>query len=208
MRSYVRGFSLVFFMLIAACGNGGSVDDDKYKMKMMENMTSASLWIIQDGINVFSEKGKNGIHRKLVDEWGVQIWVDPWVETERYLAQFRIKARGINYDIHNLYREKAGRYFYEFWLIKIAAKSWSGESDRSIFYMTKTTDIYGHREILETSDQFFDSYKVDNRVIRLPTNNLELLYDMEAWLFPDNYRESDLKDRKVVMNSDGDISEE
>ena len=207
MKSSVNYLAFVFMMLVSACGNGGLVDDHFYRNKMSENMNSAGHWIIREGVNTFSDGGKEAIHRKLVDDWGVQIWVDPWVETDRYLAQFRIKARGINYDIHNLHREKVGDVFYEFWLIKVAAKEWSGERDRSAFFVTKTDDVYGKREIVKESDQFIESYSGGNKLIRLPLDDMELLYDMQAWLFPGNYKNSDLKNKQVVMDNKGNITE-
>jgi hypothetical protein len=206
VKGCVNYLGFVFMMLVSGCGNGGSVDDEFYRNKMIENMKSAGRWVISEGISTFTNGGKEAIHRKLIDEWGVQISVDPWVETDRYLAQFRIKARGIHYDIHNLYREKIDDEFYEFWLIKVAAKEWSGERDRSVFFVTRTEDIYGQREILEESDQFIESYSVAGKLIRLPLNNMELLYDMQAWLFPDNYKGSVLKNKKVVMDDQGNIS--
>jgi len=207
VAKYVRYTALVFMMLISACKDSSSVDDEFHKNKMIENMKLSSLWIVKEGVSVFFRDGKNGLHRKLVDEWGVQIWVDPWVETDRYLAQFRIKARGINYDIHNLHRETVGGDYYEFWLIKVAAKPWSGEVNRSVFLITKTKEIYGAREIVKQSNQFLGKYQVEEgEEITLPVDDLELLYDMQAWLFPENYRNSDLKDRKVVMDSDGRIT--
>lgn len=199
MKSSVNYLALVFMMLVSACGNGGSVDDDFYRNKMIENMNSAGHWMIREGISTFADGGKEAVHRKLVDDWGVQIWVDPWIETDRYLAQFRIKARGINYDIHNLHREKVGDDFYEFWIIKVAAKEWSGERDRSIFFVTKTQDVYGQREIVKESDQFIESYSVVDTLISLPLDDMKLLYDMQAWLFPENYKNSDLKNKQVVM---------
>lgn len=206
MKGCVNSIALAFVMLVPACGNGGSVDDELYRNKMIENMESAGRWVVREGISTFAGGGKEAIHRKLVDEWGVQIWVVPWVETDRYLALFRIKARGINYDIHDLYREKIGNDFYEFWLIKVAAEGWSGERDRSVFFVTRSKDIFGKRDILEQSDQFIESYSVEGEFIRLPLGNMQLLYDMQAWLFPENYKESALKNKKVIMDGRGNIS--
>ncbi len=193
-------------ILVSSCGNGDPMGEEFYKNKMIKNMKVAGRWIISDGVRTFSTGGKNAIHRKLVDDWGVQIWVDPWVETDRYLAQFRIKARGIHYDIHNLHREKIDNGIYEFWLIKVAAREWSGEHERSVFFITKTRETYGQREILKESDQFIESYSVGEKEIRLPLDDMELLYDMQAWLFPDNYKNSDLKDKKVIMDGKGNIT--
>ncbi len=209
MRTYyIKTLALMFSMLFSACGNGGPVDDDFYKKKMAENLQQASLWLIEDGVKVFSEKGKDGLHRKLVDGWGVLLWVDPWVETEDYLAQFRIKARGINYQILNMHREDVGNSLYEIWAVKIVAKSWSGEKNRSMFYVTETDDKFGSRKIVEKSDQFIDTYSVNGKGISIPTDDLNVLYELEAWKFPDNYRDSNLKNKKVVMDSSGKIEYE
>lgn len=193
-------------MLISACGNGGSVDDEFYRTKMIKNMKGAGQWIISEGISTFADGGKEAMHRKLVDTWGVSFWAEPSVETDRYLARFVIHARGIAYDIHNLYREKIDDEFYEFWLIKVTAKEWSGERERSAFFVTKTQDVYGTREIVKESDQFIESYSVGDALIRLPLDDMELLYDMQAWLFPGNYKNSDLKNKQVVMDGKGNIT--
>jgi len=191
---------------ISAYGNAGSVDDEFYRNKMIENMKSAGRWIISEGVSTFGDGGKDALDRKLLDEWAVSFWAEPSVNTERYLARFIIHARGINYDIHNLYREEVDEEFYEFWLIKVAARDWSGEHARSVFFVTRTSDIYGQREILVESEQFIESYLVAGQEIQLPLDDMELLYDMQAWLFPDNYQNSDLKNKRVVMDARGNIT--
>jgi len=190
-------------MCASACSNGGSVESDAYRQKMVENMKAASLWLIEEGVSTFSMKGKEGLHRKLVDQWGVQLWVDPWVETSRYHARFGIKARGIHYEILNLYRQEISGDLYEFWVVKVSGKDWSGESYRSEFFLTKTDGVCGHREIIKSSDQFSDSYQIEGEKFELPVDDLEFLYDLQAWLFPQNYSGSELKNKKVVMDDDG-----
>lgn len=197
---------MTLMMLGSACGHTEMENEEFYKTKMAENLKNASTWLIQDGVKMFSEKGKKGLHRKLVDEWGVLLWVDPWVESERYIDSFWIKARGINYQVTNFQRESLSSGIYEFWIVKINGTDWSGELPRSVFYVTKTDDIYGHREILKTSDQFIESYTVNNDTkIDFQTDEPKKLYEMQAWLFPENYKESDLKNTEAIMNEEGDI---
>ena len=74
MKAVVRVIVLVLLMSTLAFEHGHAADDEFYKTRVIENMKLASTWIIENGVNVFSEDGKPGIHRKLVDEWGVQIW--------------------------------------------------------------------------------------------------------------------------------------
>ena len=159
---YAIRFFSVFCFVIFSTVCGGTMNEAALENKMKKNMSLAATWVIEDGISTYVSKGKSGLHRKLVDEWGVQIWVTPVVESSRHLALFKIKSRGINYDIHNLYRKNINNMLYEYWLIKVAAKPWSGEHVHSIFYVTKTASKNGKRHILFTNEQFFVNYDIDN----------------------------------------------
>ncbi len=83
-------------------------------------------------------------------------------------------------------------------------KPWSGQVPRSEFFVVRTKQIYGSREILKQSDQFFDRHEVDNgKEIKLPVDDMKLLYDLRAWSFPENYKNSDLKNIVVVIDRNG-----
>lgn len=206
MKFVVKNLFVVILMSISACGNGEMKDEERYKKKSIENMKVASVWVIEEGVRTFSKEGKEGVFKKLLDEWGVQLWVDPWVESDVYMARFAVKARGINYEILNLHRTTISSSLYEFWIVKVTGADWSGESGRSMFYITKTDDIYGHREILTSSDQFIQSYEVDSEsIIQFPVDSPKILFDMQAWLFPESYKSSDLKNIEAVMNESGEI---
>ena len=209
MKKSIGCVFFLFALFNSACGNGGSVDDEFYRNKMVKNLNLASVWLIEEGVYTFKKSGKHGIHRKLVDEWGVQIWVDPWIESDRYIDGFWIKARGINHEVINFYREKYQDFLYEFWVVKVDAEEWSGIKPRAEFYVVKTDEVYGKREILKRSDQFIEEYAVDEgHLIRFPQDNLQVLYEMQAWLYPENFQKSKLKNKKVVMDSSGNIEYE
>lgn len=205
MSALAKIFILFFSLLFSACGNGGPVNDEHFERKIATNLQEASEWLIGNGIEVFSDKGKSAIHRKLVDEWGVLLWIDPWIDEHGYLAQFRVKARGINYQIINLHKEQIEGIIYEFWVVKVVAKPWSGETTRSMFYLTSTQSKSGKRSIVEKTDQFWSSYQINGYEFALPIDDIELLYKLEAWEFPDNYQNSSLPDKEVIMDSNGNI---
>ncbi|MBL4865530.1 MAG: hypothetical protein JKY67_23035 [Pseudomonadales bacterium] len=185
------------------------MDDEFYRNKMIKNLNVASVWLIEEGLYTFKKSGKNGLHRKLVDEWGVQIWVDPWIESERYIDGFWIKARGINHEVINFYRKKHQNFIYEFWVVKVDGKEWADVKSRAEFYVVKTDTVYGKREILKTSDQFIEEYEVDGEdSIRFPQDDLQVLYELQAWLYPSNFEKSKLKDKKLIMDSTGNIEYE
>ena len=205
MNTLAKALTAVSLVLFSACGNGGPVNDEHFERKMAKNLQEASEWLIEHGINVFSEKGKSAIHRKLVDEWGVLLWIDPWIDEQGYLAQFRVKARGINYQIIDLHKELINGSIYEFWVVKIVAKPWSGETNRSMFYLTSSQSKSGKRAIVDKASQFTNSYQVNGQEFTLPIDDLEFLYKLEAWEFPENYQNSSLPDKEVIMDRDGNI---
>lgn len=205
MIKIMMNLVLSISMISSAFGLSHTEKDRFVRDKMIRNMELASVWMIEEGVNVYSKSGKEGLEDKLF-EWGVQLWVDPWVEEDPYLAQFRIKGRGINYTIHNLYREKIGNSYYEYWLNKIVPSNWSGETQRSVFFITKTSDIYGFRKIIKRSDQFIENYRLINGIeFILTTTNKRILYILSAWNFPENYKNSELKN--VIVDFDDETGE-
>lgn len=202
-------YIFLFALITSACVNASSVDDEFYRNKMIKNLNLAAVWLIEEGVYTFKKSGKEGISRKLIDEWGVQIWVDPWIESERYIDGFWIKARGINHEVINFYREKHQGFIYEFWMVKVDGEEWSGVESRAAFYVVKTDEVYGKREILKTNNQFIKEYAAnDGYLIKFPQNDLQVLYEMQALLYPENFEKSKLKNRKVVMDSSGNIKVE
>jgi hypothetical protein len=201
----VKGALLALLLTLPWNGYSEELNEHQLREKAIARLDAASQWIIEDGVNVFSRSGKDGLHRMLIDEWAVGLWVHPAVESDGYLAMFRIKARRIRYAVHNLYREEVNGKLYEFWLVKKVYEPETGEGGRSVFYVSETEEPFGHRKILKKSDQFFDAYQVDNEnVIKFPKNNLRILYDMEAWRFPDSYKKSELKDFEIFIDSNGE----
>ncbi|WP_299394866.1 hypothetical protein [Pelagibius sp.] len=198
--------ALALVAIVPASAEAGALDDEYYRNKAQKHLQLASIWLIEEGVLTFRESGKEGIHRKLVDEWGVQIWVDPWIESDRYINAFWIKARGINHDIINFHRERLPSGIYEFWVVKIDGKDWSGVGSSANFHVARTDDIYGRRVILESSDQFIQEYTVDdNTSISFPVDDPRILYELQAWRYPENFENSDIDETRAEMKSDGSI---
>lgn len=207
MKYFISSFFIMVTIFNSAFGDGVSMEDEFYKNKMIKNLNLASVWLIEQGVHTFKQSGKSGIHRKLIDEWGVQIWVDPWIESERYVDGFWIKARGINHEVINLYREIHESIIYEFWVVKVDGKEWADVESRTEFYVVKADTVYGKRKILKSYDQFIEEYEVvGGYSIKFPQDDLQVLYELQAWLYPESYRNSDLKNKRVVMDNQGNLS--
>lgn len=197
---------LVLVAVVSIPAGTGAADDEYLIKETQEDLRLASIWLIEEGVLTYRNSGKEGIHRKLLDEWAVQIWTDPWIESDRYIDGFWIKARGINHEVINFHRESLPSGIYEFWVVKIDGADWSGVGSSANFHVTRTDDIYGRRTILESNDLFIEEYAVDDKtIIRFPKENPEVLYELQAWRYPESFVNSDIKDVKAVMKKDGSI---
>jgi hypothetical protein len=80
---------LVFVFLLPTGGNAAA--DEEHRHTLVESMKLGSRWAIEEEVQVYSENGKNGVFRKLLDDSGVQLWFEPWVEYDGY-CKIQVKA--------------------------------------------------------------------------------------------------------------------
>ena len=203
----IRSVSIILLLLCCGCERREqkpSADEQFYIDKMAANMRQASTWIIQHGIETYAAGGQTAISRKLMDEWAAQLWVKPAVGTERELAAFRIKGRGIYYDIQCLIRLTNNNAIFEYWHIMITGKDWAGIDRECKFIVTQAERIDGVRKIIHQSDKFFPSYKINESAsLKLPLDDLQLLYDLKAWQFPECFPDSDIKNWEIGIDREG-----
>ena len=198
MTSRVRYVALAFLLLVSTGGQGAPPDEEQLVNEAVENLNAASRWLIEEGTHVYTQKGYQALHSKLFNEWVVLL---SSVNEHHYRARFVIKTRGIYYDIMNVYREKVGRDYYAFWIVKVTGLDRHGGSNRAEFFVTKTQVSSGIREIVKQSDQFLPRHQVEGgQEVVLPVDDLAILFFLQAWLFPDNYRGVDVNDMKVFID--------
>ena len=206
MTIQVRYAALLFLLLVSTAGQGAPPDEEQLINEAVERLNGATRWIIEEGIPFYTQHGYKALDRKLFKEWILRLYGNPVLERSRYLARFIPTSRGIYHDIVNLYREQVGGDYYEFWVVKVTGLDWSGVSNRAEFFVTRTRAVYGTREILKQSDQFLPRYQVEGgREVVLPVDDLRILYWLNAWLFPDNYRGLDVDDMKVFLDRNGNL---
>ena len=182
--------------------------DEFHKQKMKANLAEAARWVVQEGCELLAIVGSEEVRKVLARRWACQLWVEPRLDDGRYLALIRIKGAGINYDIHCLHRVLSVGEVCEYWLFKVAAESWTSEQSRSYFLVARAKDVKSRREIIHESALFFSAFPAQGQqILRLPVSNLQLLYDMQAWLFPGNYKGSLLSETIVRPNGDGTYSQ-
>ena len=203
-RLMQRTWTLV---ILAVCaGVHAEVRDDAFLDRRAVNwIKAATVWVIEDGIHTYYEEGREGVKKKLNDKYQYGVWLYgsdvPIIESDGYLAMFRLGTRGVSYQLVDLYRETLPGGIYEFWLVKVSRDHTSSDTARSMFYVTRADEVRGRREIVHKSDRFIERYEVaPGAVFVFPVDDLEVLWKMDAWRYPESYPDSDLKNMKVTRN--------
>ena len=200
-------FYLVAFLGISYCGLAEvnkPMSQEEIKTKAIKNLNDASRWSIENGIMEYyrHDKDKMWIQKKTRDEWAVSTDSGPLIDSDRLMARFIIKAMGIYYDLLVLERLEYNNSVYEYWVQKVTGSELSPKIDwHCKFIITRADDVKGKREILSEETQFIEYYQIDDSMsLKFPVGDARSLYDLEAWKFPDSYKNSDLKNYKVIFN--------
>lgn len=191
-----------------AMGANKPMTESEIKSKAIKDLNAAAYWSIENGIMEYYGHGRdiNWIQKKTRDEWAVTTYSGPVVDSDRFMARFMIKAAGVHYELLVLERMEYDSYIYEYWVQKVSGSELSGEIDwRCRFMVTRADDTESKREILKEETQFFDSYKInDSIMLKFPVNDAKSLHDLAAWLYPDCYKNSILKNYKVIETKSGE----
>lgn len=201
MSPFIKLILVMISVLFVSCSN--ATDDRAFINKMNNRLSEASLWLVENGIEYLESNCNGELRSLLIDRWAVQMWVDPTIDSDRFYASFRLKARGIYYDIICLHRLHEDR-IYEYWIIKKSAEPTVDFQNGCVFLAAVADSVKGRRSILETSETFVTGFAIDGNVnLELPVNDNRLLYDLAAWKFPLCYPSSALKDIQIEI-VDGD----
>lgn len=207
----MRALSLIaaILALCASAGKAEQMDDRTLAERASKDLESAALWLVQNGIAFLAVHNGRALNSKLINDFGVQSWVTPTVDQEQGTAHFSIKSRGIQYEIHELYRETVGHALYEFWIFKVSTTAWSGMDPHMAFLIASAVGPTDIREIVRVSDQFIPSYQTDDgTIVTIPTTDARILYAMQAWLFPEHYVGTGLARTVVVIDPEGNLVSE
>ena len=181
------------------------MEDEQLTEYAIDRLNNASRWLIEDGVSTYLEKDHRYLKSYLIDQYKVNLWVTTAVDTERFLALFKIKARGINYDIQSLHREIRGNATYEFWIIRVSSASWANVDGFCRFYVTTSDSAVSKRTIIEESQQFIPSIALkDGSKIDFPIDDMQVLYDLDAWWYPESYEGTEVPLERIEELGNGE----
>ena len=181
-------------------------DEARLTAQALQRLEAAADWVMAEGIATMAPGGggAEALKARLFDSWTVLQRASPITGEAGIIALFRIKARGISYDIQSLYRVAAGRGVYDFWMVQKSAADWAGGGQACAFVVTHAPGLVARRKIVAQSDQFIAEYETpEGEVLTFPQDDLAVLYDLRAWQYPGCFPDSDLKDTEVILDGDG-----
>ncbi|MDE0156816.1 MAG: hypothetical protein OXS28_14620 [Gammaproteobacteria bacterium] len=213
MKRLAQEIWLAVMLAVSAAGHAALWDEAYYERekKSINDAMDATKWVIENGITIYYREGgeaggEDGFKDVFSERWSYkEYYVSsagggmPEVDSERHLARFKVSAFNSVYRIINLYRETLPGGIYEFWLVLvIRTHHKSSDTNRSMFYVTRADEVRGQREILHESDRFIERYEVaPGTYFDFPVDDMEVLWKMDAWRYPESYPDSDLKNLKV-----------
>ncbi len=206
---------MIPLLYLIGCPNIGNSDERSQAMdnEHLDNMQKNSSWFIETAIGqYYVRKGKEVYKRRPGDPGWLKLcpdvvwiydylriqgyaWGAPEIEENRTIARCR-QAFGGNNNVFNetecFLRTEFKGEIYEYWVVK----EWiPGIFVQAKFVIAKAPTLDGKREIIHTADQFIDKYDIDKDFsVVFPVDNLGILYNLKAWDFPDNYKNSNLNE--------------
>ena len=191
-------------LLAVSCGSDAEEvkDDAFYERREINNIKAATSWVIKEGIPTYYREGGQEAFREYVRK-NLDVMNGasglPAVESEEHLAKFSLATMWrTSYMILNLFREALPGGIYEFWIVRVGTDYDSLDTPRCMFYVTRTDDVRGPREILVKSDRFIERYEVTSGVyFDFPVDDMDVVSKMAAWRYPESYPDSDLKNLRV-----------
>ncbi len=216
---------IVLFMILITigCGNSMSAIDPKKEAtwnnpknlaRAIKDLDAASQWMIENAIRIVSTH-PDDYSSIIMDYVGLKLAVsnvtDPGVGSIDGLPRYIIAANTINYDINLLQRNRHKNSIYEYWLIytySVELARMKPPRYQSIrrFLVTKTDNIKGTRKILKKSDQFFNEFSVDNKVVLSidAENDLGIRKKLGAWETPQHFKNyPQLTHDEVILDAEG-----
>lgn len=160
-------------------------------------LEDAADWMVLAANAIYLSDGKKPIWRHLVDHWFVQLWVEPRVSDDRYLALFRIKSNGVYFDVLKFAEFGKGEFVFSAWVYKIHGEEWADQENTSIFVLTRRAGDNTEIVVKESSFSTFESTLPGEVRSRIAYDN-RTLYDLEPWNFPANYADSSIPLARII----------
>ncbi len=153
------------------------------------------------------EEGKesNIYIRDKVLEKGFSLYTRPAIDEVRgAIVQVNPRTRNLISEILCLKREEIDGKIYEYWVVK----AW-GESSplREIYFLvTEAGALEAPRKILTASNAYFREFSVnENYTMIFPETDLNVLYRLVAWNYPEAFADGDLKDKQVILTVEREL---
>ena len=80
--------------------------------------------------------------------------------------------------------------------------------ETNLFIITQADNLESSRKIVKEETQYFRTAEIGGRTIEFPEDNLEALLALGAWHYPSSFKDSDLKNYKIIGERYGELIKE
>ncbi|MFN3144071.1 MAG: hypothetical protein ACE368_01880 [Paracoccaceae bacterium] len=181
-------------------------DQEKHVLGLLNR---ASEWVIRNGRFVLSQRGYDFLFDKLIDDFPVQLWVEPFVDEGDHIADFRLKLGGYYYDLETIDERSISGTVYEYWVIHIRSADWVTPLRLCFFYIVaypsgSSAGRNARREILAREGSYIPRYVTSSGEVFAPrVTDPVVLYRLRAWEFPLSFPGQDFASVKVEPLGNG-----
>lgn len=180
------------------------IDAASLDRSAVERLDGASLWLVQFGEPMLIAEGLDAVNTSLMRAFVLSLWAVPTVALPPRRVDFRIKARGIFYDIYSTFRVFEDDVAYDLWQIQITTQDWATLQRRACRFIVTRQSKDLEAEILLQQDTFVPSFvTAAGTKVTVPQNDLGLAHVWRAWRFPESFPDSDLVNWKIVAEGPG-----
>ncbi len=169
-----------------------------------DKLRNGLMWMFENGIPEYYELDKKiddeALSHRLDIETGNYLRI-PITYDERFdTLYFRLHGVGksikadeyvtASWHTRCFLQEELENNIVEYWVVY--KSDLRGDERGCLFFITESDSISSERRVLIESDQYIREYLIGNNKIEFPENDLGKLLILEAWRWPDSFKNSDL----------------
>jgi len=171
-----------------------SVSEEELAARALQRLRTASEAIILGQYDPPDPSLQRQMNSRMIDDYGVQLWTEPYVGDGGLPIVYHLKARGIYFDVKHLLNFPRAGYVVEYWVTLIGGTDWAGVAPGSIFRLVRMAGRDHPREVLHESGRFNRIIPVEGgRAVEIPTDDPRLIYEMSPTAFPSAYGGTELE---------------
>ena len=186
-----------------------NTNKEELDQKAITRLQASSQWLITEATGkIYANPDyAKAVTHDLIKHFQVALDGTPALNSDPTILRYMPKSRGVRYDIELLKNSAYKDETYEYWRIFVTSDKWATKQGKHCYFLvTKARSQTEKRTVLQTSSQFFHSYKQgDITILALDyEKDLKLRYKLSPWHFKQCYEQyPKITKEEVIVLRDG-----